>query len=61
MSVSHYKEAVFKDESGKTYKIDEVVFEDVDNPGAQFLGWVTKASREASNNVDKWVRVTPCG
>ena len=50
---------LYQDAQGKTFKASEVIFVDIDDPGAQFLGWVTKESRNRSSNMDLWVKVTP--
>lgn len=48
----------WKDAEGNLYADSEVALKDIDTPGAQFLGYVTKASaRQAS--IDAWVRVVP--
>lgn len=53
------KVQLFVDEAGEYYVDACVVHKDVDTPGAQFVGWATKKSVEASSCVDRWVRVKP--
>ena len=48
---------VFTSCSGKEYLEDEVIFMDVDTPGAQYLGYITKDSYLESNCIDNWVEV----
>lgn len=49
--------APFEDHEGKLYYSQEVVFCDIDTPGPQFMGYVTKKSFKKTNCIDDWVRV----
>jgi hypothetical protein len=51
------EEMVFADSKGKRYFPSEVVFCDIDTPGAQFMGYVTLESFRKTNCIDNWVRV----
>ena len=43
----------------KTDKSEDAIWVEVDNPGGQFAGWVTRESRERSNCIEDWVRCDP--
>lgn len=50
---------LFQDSKGDFYLREDVVWKDVDTPGAQFTGWVTRASVEKSNCIERWKQVSP--
>lgn len=48
---------VFRDKHGNLYTPREVVFCDIDTPGPQYFGYVTKESFDKTNCIDNWVAV----
>lgn len=48
---------MWMDREGNKYTNSEVVFVDIDSPGAQFLGYVTFVSKRNSRCIDDWVEV----
>lgn len=48
---------IFVDGWGQTYYPHEVVFCDIDTPGPQFLGYVTRRTFKDYRNMNLWVRV----
>lgn len=49
----------WRDKTGKIYTDSEVVEKDIDTPGAQFHGFITRESLKKSNCIDEWVKVKP--
>ena len=43
--------------SGKIYSAKDIMHADVDTPGAQFLGFITKESYEKTHCIDDWDKV----
>lgn len=48
---------LFRDKNGNLYRPEEVVFADVDTPGPQYLGYITKESFDKTNCINKWICV----
>lgn len=57
MKQLNLSQLLFRDKDGNLYRPEEVVFADIDTPGPQYLGYVTKESYYKTNCINDWVCV----